>query len=317
MQFTLTLLTSFIGTVALMPLFITYFKKKKLGQTTREEGPLWHQAKTGTPTMGGTVFIVVAIAVILLLGVLFGLLNGYSVSILLTLLAFGAIGFVDDFISIFQKRNEGLTATQKFLAQVVFSFLIVMLGNALGIDWQFSIFGYTIQSTVLVGLFASFWMVGFSNATNLTDGLDGLATGLAIIAYGTYAWLAYQMGNQGVLFAALAVIGGLVGFLLYNKRPAKIFMGDVGSLALGAGLAIISLMLHRPFSLLIIGSVFVFETASVILQVLSFKTRGKRIFKMSPIHHHFEMVGWSEKRVVYAFWAVGLLSSMLYLLIMN
>ena len=251
---------------------------------------------------------------ILFLGLLFNQLNGFTVSIILTLAVFGSIGFVDDFISIFKQQNEGLTSGQKFIAQVVSSFLIIILGGFLGIDWTANLFGFQLQNTILIALFASFWMVGFSNATNLTDGLDGLATGLSIIAYGTYAIIAYQDGNQAVLFSCLAVIGGLVAFLFYNKKPAKIFMGDVGSLALGAGLAIISFMLDRPLSLLAIGLVFVIETASVILQVASFKTRGKRIFKMSPIHHHFEMSGWSESRVVYTFWAVGLLSSVLYLL---
>lgn len=314
MQSIVTFLASFLITLACTPLFIQYFRRKKLGQTTREDGPLWHEAKTGTPTMGGTVFTLSAVVVILFLGLFFNQLNGFTVSIILTLAVFGSIGFVDDFISIFKQQNEGLTSGQKFIAQVVSSFLIIILGGFLGIDWTANLFGFQLQNTILIALFASFWMVGFSNATNLTDGLDGLATGLSIIAYGTYAIIAYQDGNQAVLFSCLAVIGGLVAFLFYNKKPAKIFMGDVGSLALGAGLAIISFMLDRPLSLLVIGSVFVIETASVILQVTSFKTRGKRIFKMSPIHHHFEMSGWSESRVVYTFWAVGLLSSVLYLL---
>lgn len=314
MQSIVTFLASFLITLACTPLFIQYFRRKKLGQTTREDGPLWHEAKTGTPTMGGTVFTLSAVVVILFLGLLFNQLNGFTVSIILTLAVFGSIGFVDDFISIFKQQNEGLTSGQKFIAQVVSSFLIIILGGFLGIDWTANLFGFQLQNTLLIALFASFWMVGFSNATNLTDGLDGLATGLSIIAYGTYAIIAYQDGNQAVLFSCLAVIGGLVAFLFYNKKPAKIFMGDVGSLALGAGLAIISFMLDRPLSLLAIGLVFVIETASVILQVASFKTRGKRIFKMSPIHHHFEMSGWSESRVVYTFWAVGLLSSVLYLL---
>lgn len=314
MQSIVTFMASFLITLACTPLFIQYFRRKKLGQTTREDGPLWHEAKTGTPTMGGTVFTLSAVVVILFLGLFFNQLNGFTVSIILTLAVFGSIGFVDDFISIFKQQNEGLTSGQKFIAQVVSSFLIIILGGFLGIDWTANLFGFQLQNTLLIALFASFWMVGFSNATNLTDGLDGLATGLSIIAYGTYAIIAYQDGNQAVLFSCLAVIGGLVAFLFYNKKPAKIFMGDVGSLALGAGLAIISFMLDRPLSLLVIGSVFVIETASVILQVASFKTRGKRIFKMSPIHHHFEMSGWSESRVVYTFWAVGLLSSVLYLL---
>ena len=160
-----------------------------------------------------------------------------------------------------------------------------------------------------------FWLVGFSNAVNLSDGLDGLATGLSIIAYATYAWIAYQERNWVIVVFTLSVIGGLVGFFIFNHKPAKIFMGDAGSLALGGGLATVSIFLHRPWSLLLIGIVFVLETLSVILQVISFQTTGKRIFKMTPIHHHFEMLGWSEWKVDIVFWIVGLIGSIIYLII--
>lgn len=164
-------------------------------------------------------------------------------------------------------------------------------------------------------MFVLFWLVGFSNAVNLSDGLDGLATGLSIIAYATYAWIAYQEKNWVIVVFTLSVIGGLVGFFIFNHKPAKIFMGDAGSLALGGGLATVSIFLHRPWSLLLIGIVFVLETLSVILQVISFQTTGKRIFKMTPIHHHFEMLGWSEWKVDIVFWIVGLIGSIIYLII--
>lgn len=172
-----------------------------------------------------------------------------------------------------------------------------------------------VNNVVLFTVFIILWLVGFSNAVNLSDGLDGLATGLSIIAYGTYAYLAFKQNNFAILVFCMSVIGGLITFFIFNHKPAKIFMGDAGSLALGGGLAAVSIFLNRPWSLLLVGIVFVCETASVILQVISFQTTGKRIFKMTPIHHHFEMLGWSEWKVDIVFWIVGLIGSILYLII--
>lgn len=306
---------SFAITIILMPFFIKYFIRKKIGQTTREEGPLWHEVKTGTPTMGGSVFVASIIITCLILGGVAGLLDGYLWMLILAFLLFGGIGFIDDFISIFKKQNEGLTAKQKFLAQVIFSILLVCVGRFLQADLTFNLFGHQVNSIIWIILFAFFWITGFSNAVNLTDGLDGLSTGLSIISYLTYAFIANRSGKDSLVFACLVVVGALGAFLIFNKKPAKIFMGDVGSLALGAGLAVLSLALNRPWSLLWIGIIFVIETASVILQVLSFKTTGKRIFKMSPIHHHFEMIGWSEGQVVLRFWLCGLVAAITYLLV--
>lgn len=313
MELALPLAVSFAITVSIMPFFIGYFNYKKLGQTTREEGPTWHEVKTGTPTMGGTVFVFAILVTLLISAWLMKLLEGSVWMILLTFLLFGGIGFVDDFISIFKKQNEGLTAKQKFILQIIFSIVIMLIG----ILHQYKIsipLGFAqITNPIILIIFASVWINGFSNAVNLTDGLDGLATGLNIIAYGAYFAIAINQGAQAIALACFVVVGALLGFLIYNKKPAKIFMGDVGSLALGAGLAVISILLNNPWSLLIIGFVFVVETASVILQVWSFKTRGKRIFKMSPIHHHFEMNGWSEPKVVYVFWLVGMIAAMIYI----
>lgn len=313
MELALPLAVSFAITVSIMPFFIGYFNYKKIGQTTREEGPTWHEVKTGTPTMGGTVFVFAILVTLLISAWLMKLLEGSVWMILLTFLLFGGIGFVDDFISIFKKQNEGLTAKQKFILQIIFSIVIMLIG----ILHQYKIsipLGFAqITNPIILIIFASVWINGFSNAVNLTDGLDGLATGLNIIAYGAYFAIAINQGAQAIALACFVVVGALLGFLIYNKKPAKIFMGDVGSLALGAGLAVISILLNNPWSLLIIGFVFVVETASVILQVWSFKTRGKRIFKMSPIHHHFEMNGWSEPKVVYVFWLVGMIAAMIYI----
>ncbi|MGX7109318.1 phospho-N-acetylmuramoyl-pentapeptide-transferase [Facklamia miroungae] len=313
------LLMAFVGssllTLALVPLFIRLFINKKMGQAIREEGPSWHQVKTGTPTMGGTVFISVSIVITFLFGWLFNLLDPNLWMIGLTWLFFGGIGFADDFISIFTGKNEGLTAKQKFLLQLLFSGIVIIAGFLLGKAFVLPLFSLKISHLIVVIAFAFFWITGFSNAVNLTDGLDGLATGLNIIAYGAYFMLAVQEEQRSIALACLVIVASLLSFLIFNRKPAQIFMGDVGSLALGAGLAIVSILLNNPWSLLIIGFVFVIETLSVILQVASFKTRGKRIFKMSPIHHHFEMVGWSEELVVIVFWIVGLLASLLYFIL--
>ncbi|MDO4775188.1 MAG: phospho-N-acetylmuramoyl-pentapeptide-transferase [Aerococcaceae bacterium] len=315
MELVLPLSISFALTVSLMPFFIGYFNYKKIGQTTREEGPKWHEVKTGTPTMGGTVFVSAILFTLLVSAKLMNLLNGQVWMIWLTFLLFGGIGFIDDFISIFKKQNEGLTAKQKFVAQLLFSGIIILIAIATGVQLVIPMYFFNITSVILIVVFAFLWITGFSNAVNLTDGLDGLATGLNIIAYSAYFALALRTKNMAVALVCLTVVGALLGFLIYNKKPAKIFMGDVGSLALGAGLAVISMVLNNPWSLLIIGIVFVIETASVILQVASFKLTGKRIFKMSPIHHHFEMSGWSEQKVVTVFWAVGMLAAGLYYMI--
>lgn len=312
MELILPLSVSFGITVSLMPFFIGYFNYKKIGQTTREEGPKWHEVKTGTPTMGGTVFVSAILITLLLSAYFMRVLNGQIWMVWLTFLLFGGIGFIDDFISIFKKQNEGLTAKQKFIAQLVFSGIIVLIGVLSGIRMVLPLGLFDVTNVVVIIAFAFVWITGFSNAVNLTDGLDGLATGLNIIAYSAYFALALHLKNLPIALTCITVVGALLGFLIYNKKPAKIFMGDVGSLALGAGLAVVSILINNPWSLLIIGFVFVVETASVILQVASFKLTGKRIFKMSPIHHHFEMSGWSEQTVVVVFWIVGMLVALGY-----
>lgn len=298
-----------------MPYIIRYFRKKQLGQITLDEGPKWHESKSGTPTMGGVAFIVSTF-----LTVAFSFLMNWEQNVNMWLLAgvlvfYGLIGFVDDFIKLFMKRNLGLTSRQKFLAQVVISILFYLILLLNGFDNHIALpFVGELPLSYLYGVFAVFWLVGFSNATNLTDGIDGLMASTGTIAYAAYAYIAYQQEAWGVLIFAMAVIGGLLGFFLFNRKPAKIFMGDVGSLALGAGLAAMSILLNVEWTLLFIGIIFVAETASVMLQVFWFKRTGKRIFKMSPIHHHFEMVGWSEWKIVGVFGLVGIIGALLALL---
>ncbi|HLR92225.1 MAG TPA: phospho-N-acetylmuramoyl-pentapeptide-transferase, partial [Atopostipes sp.] len=273
--------------------------------------------KSGTPTMGGVVFILSSILAVLL-STLFDLDRSLTAWILtIVFVLYGLIGFIDDFIKLFMKRNLGLTSRQKFLAQVVIGivFYLVLVFN--GFENQLNLpFIGNISIGYLYSLFAVFWMVGFSNATNLTDGIDGLLASTGTIAYAAYAYIAYAQEQWGVLLFAMSVIGGLIGFLLFNRKPAQIFMGDVGSLALGAGLAAMSILLNVEWTLLLIGFIFVIETASVMLQVFWFKRTGNRIFKMSPIHHHFEMVGWSEWKIVGIFAGIGLLMAILTLMIL-
>lgn len=317
MQYSLIpFVSSFALTVIFLPLFIGFMRMNHEGQQIRDEGPKWHEKKSGTPTMGGVVFNLASIISTLWVALWQHNLNKSVWILVVAFLGYGLIGFFDDGLKLFYKRNLGLRAWQKLLGQIIIAAIILALAFsdhfATGISIPF--FG-VVTSAILFSLFVLFWLVGFSNAVNLSDGLDGLATGLSIIAYGTYAYIAYKQQNIAVMIFTMAIIGGLAGFLIFNHKPAKIFMGDAGSLALGGGLAVVSILLHHPWSLLLIGIVFVCETASVILQVISFQTTGKRIFKMTPIHHHFEMLGWSEWKVDIVFWIVGLIGSIIYLVI--
>ncbi|TWT04719.1 phospho-N-acetylmuramoyl-pentapeptide-transferase [Planomicrobium sp. CPCC 101079] len=300
-------------TVILMPLFIPLLKRMKFGQSIREEGPQSHMKKTGTPTMGGLVFLIAIIATTLIVALITDLLTSEIMILLLVLFGFGLIGFLDDFIKVVLKRNLGLTSIQKLAAQIVIAVVSFFLLNNIDFDTALTIpfTSVSIELSGLYVLFLIFWLVGFSNAVNLTDGLDGLVAGTASIAFAAFGVLAIFQDKMGIALFTFTVAGALIGFLVFNKYPAKVFMGDTGSLALGGALAVVSILLKQEFLLLIIGLVFVLETLSVILQVGSFKLRKKRIFKMSPIHHHFELSGWSEWKVVTVFWLVGLVAAVI------
>ncbi|MBU9672154.1 phospho-N-acetylmuramoyl-pentapeptide-transferase [Planococcus sp. CP5-4] len=300
-----------IMTIALMPVFIPLLKRMKFGQSIREEGPESHMKKTGTPTMGGLVFLISIIVTVLIVAAFNGELSTQVVILLIVLFGYGLIGFLDDFIKVVVKRNLGLTSLQKLLAQIVIAVLSFFLLRANGFNTALGIpfTDASIELGWVYVLFIVFWLVGFSNAVNLTDGLDGLVAGTASIAFAAFGILAIVQQETGIALFTFTVAGGLIGFLVFNKYPAKVFMGDTGSLALGGALAMVSILLKQELLLLLIGLVFVIETASVILQVGSFKLRKKRIFKMSPIHHHFELSGWSEWKVVTVFWGVGFISA--------
>jgi phospho-N-acetylmuramoyl-pentapeptide-transferase len=294
------------------PFFIPELHKLKFGQSIREEGPKSHQAKSGTPTMGGIMII---------LGITLGTIVAapLSTEILLALfitLGHFVLGFMDDYIKVVKKRNLGLKARQKMLGQIIIAVVTMIIGTqSLGIDTSVWVPVLNISVNIGIGYYflLLFVMVGTSNAVNLTDGLDGLASGTVAIAASAYAVVCLKMGHPDLAIFCAAIVAACVAFLRFNAHPAKVFMGDTGSLALGGAMAAVGILTHTEVLLAIIGFVFVCEALSVIIQVTSFKTTGKRVFRMSPIHHHFELGGWSEWKVVFVFWTVGLIASIIAL----
>lgn len=306
----ITIGIAFLITVLVSPIFIPFLKRLKFGQSIREEGPKSHQKKSGTPTMGG-IIIILSIVVTALFVISRYIGNPFTIEtglVLLVLLGYGLIGFIDDFIIVVLKRNLGLTSKQKLIGQFAIAILFYLLLRTQDISTALAIPGtsFELELGLLYPILIVFMMVGTSNAVNLTDGLDGLVSGNAVIAFGAFGILASSVVPQfEVAVFALATVGALLGFLMFNAHPAKVFMGDTGSLALGGALAAIAIILQLEILLVIIGGVFVTETLSVMIQVVSFKTCGKRIFLMSPLHHHFELKGWSEWKVVMTFWLSG------------
>lgn len=306
---TIQLITAFLGAAILMLAFgkvgIPLLKKLKAGQSIREEGPQNHQSKAGTPTMGG-IFILLALTISALV------VSRYSVSlgiILFLTLGHGILGFLDDFIKTVKKRNLGLTAKQKLAGQVLMSAIFCYIATEI-VDLPKTLWIPLVETTIDLGLFyyvlVFFIIVGTTNAVNLTDGLDGLAAGTSAIAAIAYGVIAFMQDQNDIAIFGAALCGSAMAFLYYNNYPAKVFMGDTGSLALGGAFAGMAILTKTELLLVIIGGVFVMEALSVIIQVISFKTRGVRVFKMSPIHHHFELSGWNEQRVVFSFWFVGI-----------
>jgi len=304
------------------PILIRALKANQIGQVIRDDGPQSHLSKAGTPTMGGAL-ILVGITVSTLLWS--DLTNHYVWVLLLVTLAFGAVGWVDDYRKVFRKNAVGLPARWKYFWQSLIGIAaaVVLYKSALGPAETQYILPFFKSVALDLGLFyiviSYFFIVGFSNAVNLTDGLDGLAIlpsvlvggALGAIAYlaghvefASYLQIPYVAGSGEVVIFAGGLLGAGLGFLWFNTYPAQIFMGDVGALALGAALGTMAIIARHELVLVIMGGVFVMETLSVILQVGSFKLTGKRIFKMAPIHHHFELMGWPEPRVIVRFWII-------------
>ena len=292
---------SAVLTVILGFFAIPLLKKLKARQSIREEGPKSHRIKSGTPTMGGLFMLLSAVLV-----VIFNKMIDPSVLWLLFLtLGHGLLGFLDDFIKAEKKRNLGLTAKQKMFGQIILAVLFCWgVVDTLHLPYSIAIpFTHTdISFGLLYYPFVVLVIVGASNAVNLTDGLDGLASGCCVIAFSAYAMFCYMTGFNDLGYFIIILAGSCIGFLFFNYHPAKIFMGDTGSLALGGAIAGISVMTRTELLLIFLGLIFVLEALSVIIQVASFQLTGKRVFKMSPLHHHFELSGWSEVHVVWAFW---------------
>ncbi len=305
----LPMLIAFLVTAVLGPVLIPWLAKLKFGQQILEIGPNWHKKKAGTPTMGGVMFIagvVVAMAI--------ALTNGFDIRLLMMLviaLGFGLIGFIDDYVKVVKKRNLGLTAKQKFALQAILAVIYVIVLKETG-NLSAEIIIPFMQKSVampwwLYIVFILFVVTGTVNAVNLTDGLDGLAASITSVVALFFAAAAIVLSDTVSVYFSMALLGGCLAFLIFNKHPAKVFMGDTGSLFLGGSISVLAVGLKMPLILIIAGFVYLFETLSVIMQVTSYKLTKKRIFKMAPIHHHFEMCGWKEVRIVSVFTAVTLI----------
>jgi len=293
----ITAIVALLISVILGPVIIPVLHRLKFGQEIREIGPSWHKKKSGTPTMGGFIFIISVI-----LATLIFIKEPSVLFLLLFSVIFGLIGFVDDYIKVILKRNLGLTEKQKSLMQVLAAAVFVFTSLKFGFcntEILVPFMDNAIKLPVWLYVpFVIFVIVGATNSVNLTDGVDGLAASVTVVVCAFFAFVSYGMGNMALSAFCMVNAFALVGFLVFNFHPAKVFMGDTGSLYLGGVVCFTAIMLKMPLILIIAGGVYVVETLSVIIQVTSFKLTGKRVFKMSPIHHHFEMCGWSEKKIV-------------------
>ncbi len=303
------LVVSLLVTLVLGPVVIPWLHRLKFGQQILEDGPVWHKKKSGTPIMGGLIFIAgTAVSIIVTM------LIHYDLKLLMMsviTLGFGAIGFIDDYIKVVKKRNLGLTPVQKFSLQAILSVVYIAVlyytgnltteiivpfaGKVIDMPWWLY-----IVFTLLV-------VLGTVNAVNLTDGIDGLAASITCVVSLFFALAAIMLSENSTIYFSFAILGGCIGFLFFNRYPAKVFMGDTGSLFLGGAVSVIAVGMKMPLILVIAGFVYLFEALSVIMQVTSFKLIGKRIFKMTPIHHHFEMCGWNEIKIVSVFSLVTLI----------
>ena len=297
---------AFVITAAIGPAVIRYLRKMKFGQKILEIGPKWHMNKQNIPTMGGFMFIIGIAAAVLAGNLLLGGLAVPSLAVLGLAVAYGAVGLVDDYAKIRKKENAGLTPKQKLVLQIlvaaVFILVLFLQSDGLPAIWiPFTDIAIPLPWPLYI-IFAAFVIVGADNAVNLTDGIDGLAAGVTLPVAIFFVAVGIARQDAGVMIFAAALAGGLAAFLIYNFNPAKVFMGDTGSLFLGGAVAGLAFACNMPLILLLVGLIYIIETLSVILQVTYFKiSGGKRLFKMAPIHHHFEMCGWGEKKIVLIF----------------
>lgn len=307
------IMIGFLFSVVLGLILLPLLRKLKVGQRISSYVGYSHRQKEGTPTMGGLIFIIPT--VLITLGLLITDKIPYSDNIAIVLvvfLGFAIIGFLDDFLSLKKHNNEGLTTYQKLLGQVIIStiFFYIYMKNGGQTSFVVGTLGIDIELTWLYGLFILFILIGASNAVNLTDGLDGLAGSLSAVAFIAFALISFVVGFEDIGIFCLVLVGSLIGFLVFNTHPAKVFMGDTGSLALGGVMGAVAILTHRELTLLVVAGVFVIETLSVILQVFWLRFFHKKLFLMTPLHHHFEKLGWQETDIVKLFVVFGLLLAM-------
>lgn len=303
LQIGITTAIAFFITVIATPLIIPVLRRIKAGQSIREEGPRSHMVKSGTPTMGGIAII----AAVLITCLTAGETTRDMLIIIAAFVAYGFLGFLDDFVKVTLKRNLGLTAKQKLALQILIAVGLAFYQSKVSV-YGTKVFIPFVNQTWDFGIwyipFIAFVVVSMVNAVNLTDGLDGLASGVTLIVALFLAVVGTTYGFTTTTVFCSAMAGACIGFLMFNKHPAKVFMGDTGSLALGGGIAAAAIMMNIELVIPIAGGIYVAEALSVVLQVVSYKTRKKRIFKMAPLHHHFELCGWKETKVVTVFWLV-------------
>lgn len=297
---------SLIISLVAYPLVIPFLHKIKFGQSIRQEGPKSHLAKKGTPTMGGVVFVLVPLLVLLIL-MPSAYLNVKIQVVITSYVGYSLIGFIDDFLIVVKKNNDGLSPKAKLLMQVILAMVIFwMMHNVSSTGIIIPILNVEIQLGILYFFLILFMFTAESNAVNLTDGLDGLSSGCVLIALFPFILFCIMQNEIQLAVFLMAVFGSLLAYLKNNFFPAKIFMGDTGSLALGGLLAAVAMVLKQEILLVIIGGIFVLEALSVVIQVTSFKLTKKRVFRMAPLHHHFELGGMNEKSVVLMFWCIEL-----------
>lgn len=307
------IMIGFLSSTVLGLFLIPLLKKIHLGQKISVFVGEAHRKKEGTPTMGGLIFILPAVLSTLALIVTGKVSYTSNLGIvLLVFIGYACIGFLDDFLSVRKGDNEGLTVYQKLIMQVLIAigFFYIYMRSGGQTAWVVGTLGIDIELGWLYGLAILFVLVGASNAVNLTDGLDGLAGGLSAIAFIAFALISLSVGFEDIGLFSLILVGGLMGFLIYNTHPAKVFMGDTGSLSLGAAMGAIAILTHRELTLLVVASIFVIETLSVIVQTFWVQVFKRKLFLMTPIHHHFEKLGWQETDIVKLFWVLGLVLAM-------
>jgi phospho-N-acetylmuramoyl-pentapeptide-transferase len=311
----MAIMLGFIFTVIFGYFVVKWLKKEKCGQNVSKTLGERHSLKQGTPTMGGIMFIIPVF--VIMLGLILTNKINFTTNLFIVLfvfLAYAVLGFIDDYIIVKKHNNKGLSIFIKLLIQLVIALIFFYIYLSSGNEPIIDALGVQIHLGWVYGLFLLFVLVGSSNAVNITDGLDGLAGGLCAIAFfalGIISWgSTWTAGNEDMAIFCFVVVGSLVGFLVYNAHPAKVFMGDTGSLALGAALGSVAIITNHEITLGVVAGVFIIETLSVIIQLIAIKKFNKKVFLMAPLHHHFEKLGWSETDIVRLFWSVGLVLGM-------